>query len=350
MTNVAGRLAMSVACICIVAGCRKEKSAGGELRTSTAVNPAAADTDVTPDQVIAALEGAYGVHPGDRRNHTKGFCALGSFKGSAEGKVYSRSRLFSGDSIPVTARFSVAGGDPDVSDAIPGPRGLALEYQLQQGGRMHMTMINTPMFFAATPRTFLDKMIALRVDPKTGKPDPEAYKRFEETHPDNTGQANYLAAHNPPPNLANSSYFGIHAFKFVDDRNDTTLVRWRFAPEDGEKELSNEQLKTMPHDFLEAAMVERMRRGPVRWIMWFAVGQKGDSESDPTVMWPTQRKQINAGTLTLTSAMPNDGGPCARINYDPLVLTDGIVPSNDPVLLFRSPSYAVSFRQRIEGK
>jgi catalase len=37
-----------------------------------------------------------------------------------------------------------------------------------------MTMLNTPMFFAAMPRTFLDKMLALKPDPATGKPDPQA--------------------------------------------------------------------------------------------------------------------------------------------------------------------------------
>ena len=42
---------------------------------------------------------------------------------------------------------------------------MALEFRLPNGGLQHMTMINTPMFFAAMPRTFLDKMLALKPDP-----------------------------------------------------------------------------------------------------------------------------------------------------------------------------------------
>ena len=45
---------------------------------------------VTPTDVVTALEGAYGVHPGQRRNHTKGMCALGSFVGTPEAASYSQ--------------------------------------------------------------------------------------------------------------------------------------------------------------------------------------------------------------------------------------------------------------------
>ena len=41
---------------------------------------------------------------------------------------------------------------------------------------------------------------------------------------------------------------------------------------------------------------------------------------------------------------------CKNINYDPLVMSDGIAPTDDPVLLFRSPSYAVSFVKRLQGQ
>src|SRR4029077_13713502 len=99
--------------------------------------------EVLADQVVTALEGAYGVHPGQRRNHTKGFCALGTFVGKPEAAAYSRSALFSRKPVPVVARFSIAGGDPHVPDAERSPRGMALEFRLPNGSLQHMTMINT---------------------------------------------------------------------------------------------------------------------------------------------------------------------------------------------------------------
>jgi len=39
-----------------------------------------------------------------------------------------------------------------------------------------------------------------------------------------------------------------------------------------------------------------------------------------------------------------------NINYDPLVMSDGIAPTDDAVLLFRSPSSAPSFVKRLRGQ
>ena len=108
--------------------------------------------EVTAEQVVNALEGVYGVNRGKRRNHTKGFGALGSFVGAPEAAAYSRSALFSEHEIEVVARFSVAGGDPEASDSERSARGLGLEFRLPGGGLHHITMLHTPMFFATIPK------------------------------------------------------------------------------------------------------------------------------------------------------------------------------------------------------
>jgi hypothetical protein len=58
----------------------------------------------SPDAMIQALQGAFGAHPGFRKNHAKGTCATGSFVGLLEATSYSRSALFSGATIPVVAK------------------------------------------------------------------------------------------------------------------------------------------------------------------------------------------------------------------------------------------------------
>jgi catalase len=55
------------------------------------------------------------------------------------------------------------------------------------------------------------------------------------------------------------------------------------------------------------------------------------------------------GTLTISSAMAQQGAGCVQVNDDPLVMGEGIAPTNDPVLLFRSPSYALSYIKRLQG-
>ena len=142
-----------------------------------------AGTDVTAPQMIDAFEGTFGVNQGQRKNHTKGTCAAGEFVGTADAAVLSRSLLFSGKTIPVLARFSLGGGNPQVPDAAPAPRGMALELRLG-GALQHITMINVPIFGATTPASFRDALVAAKPDPKTGQPDPEKLKAYAATHPD----------------------------------------------------------------------------------------------------------------------------------------------------------------------
>jgi catalase len=71
-----------------------------------------------------------------------------------------------------------------------------------------------------------------------------------------------------------------------------------------------------------------------------------DPVSDATVAWPTDSRDIDAGTVTLTSVDTERAGNARDINFDPLVLPDGIEPSDDPLLSARSAAYAASFRLR----
>lgn len=306
--------------------------------------------DVTPLQVVDTIEATFGVTPGERRNHIKGTCAIGEFVGAKEAAKFSRSVLFSGKSIPVVARFSLAGGNPKAPDTAKSARGMALEFKLPDGSLHHMTMLNTPVFGAAQPRTFLDLMVAMKPDPATGKPDPERIKAFKVSHPDNKAQADFLSNNNPPSSYANSAYFGIHTFKFINQNDKTTLVRWHFVPHDGEKQLDESALNSSPANFLEQALIKRTAQGVVKWDMMVALGEPGDTQDNPTIAWPESRKQIKAGTLSITEAMPQKGADCEKINFDPLVLSNGIAPTNDPILLFRSPAYAVSFAKRLSGE
>ena len=304
---------------------------------------------VTADQAVSAIEGAFGVNPGERRNHIKGTCAAGEFTGTPVAAAYSRSGLFSGKAVPVVARFSLSGGNPKAPDTAKSARGMALEFRLPDGSLQHMSMLNTPMFGAAQPQTFYDLMVAMKPDPATGKPDPEKIKAFKASHPDNRMQAEFLNTNNPPANYANSSFFGIHTFKFTGKDKKVTLVRWRFVPQDGVKLLSDDELKSMPPDFLEQRLIDRTKQGPTRWDMMVTIGVAGDPEDNPTLAWPKERKEIKAGTLTISSATPQKGAECEKINFDPLVMADGIEPTNDPILLFRSPAYAISYAKRTGG-
>lgn len=310
----------------------------------------AADSTTGP-QMIDAFEGTFGVHPGQRRNHIKGTCAAGEFLGTTDAAALSRSALFSGKPIPVVARFSLGGGNPEVPDAAPAPRGMALEFRIPGGALQHITMINTPIFAAASPASFREALIAAKPDPQTGKPDPEKLKAYAATHPDAMASTQYASQHTPTANYYQTTYFSVHTFKFVDGKGTEHPVRWRFVPRDGTKEMTAAELKAAPRDFLEKNLIERTAKGPAVWDMIVYVGEPGDAQDNPTLAWPESRRHFKAGALTITQATAQQKGMlCEPINFDPLVMSDGMRPTNDPILLFRSPAYAVSFGKRMSDQ
>lgn len=304
----------------------------------------------TAPEVVDAIEKVFGVNPGQRRNHIKGTCAEGEFVGTPEAAKLSRSALFSGKPVPVVARFSLSGGNPKAPDTAKSGRGLAVQFKLPEGRLHHFTMLNTPMFGASVPATFRDAMVAMRPDPATGKPDPEKMKDFRASHPDAHAQGDYLASRNPPASYANSSFWGIHTFKFVDAKGAVTPVRWQFVPVDGEKPLTEEEMKAAGASFLEDRLVERAKQSPVKWDMVVTIGEAGDAMDDPTQSWPAGRKTVKAGTLAIKAALAQKGSACEAINYDPMVMAEGIEATNDPVLRFRSPAYAIPFGKRASGQ
>ena len=286
-----------------------------------------------------------------RRNHAKGTCATGEFVGEPSTQELSRSTLFSGSKVSVLARFSVGGGNPEVADIDASlPRGMALEFHLPGGGVQHMTMVNTPIFGGATPQSFNDAIVASRPDPNTGKPDPKRLSDYMASHPDARPLAAWSKHHGPTASYFQSTYYSIHTFEFLDAKGAAHPVKWRFVPRDGVKELTAAQIASAPHDFLETTLIERAHRGDLRWDLVVYVGEPGDPTDDPSVAWPESRRHFVAGTLTINDATPQHGAACEKINFDPLVMADGIAPTNDPVLLFRSPAYAVSFGKRLSGQ
>src|SRR5262249_30430590 len=140
----------------------------------------------------------------------------GNFVGAKEAAALSSSVLFTGKAIPVIARFSLGGGNPEVPDAAPAPRGMALEFRLPGGSLQHITMINTPIFAAASPASLPEAILAAKPDPKTGQPDPEKLQAYAASHPDAMALRQYSSEHTPTANYYQTTYFSVHPFKFVD--------------------------------------------------------------------------------------------------------------------------------------
>jgi catalase len=310
--------------------------------------PARAQTaPATPQALVGALEGTFGQHAGFRRSHAKGICAEGSFVGNAEGQRLSRASVFSGQPAPAVLRFSVGGGNPNLSDTSRSVRGLGVVLTLPNNESFGMAMISSPMFFAATPEQFVSFIESRRPDPATRMPDPQKVAAHNAAFPETTRQGAWLAANAPPASYATAAYNSASSFIFVDRAGERRHARWSFVPVAGVQGLTAEQMQSLPGNFLFDELRQRAARGPVAFDMMVTLAQPGDEVSNPTIAWPADRPAVNVGRLTVTAVSPDDGGSCRAIIFNPTALPAGIEPSADPTLPARAPSYAVSLSRRL---
>ena len=311
------------------------------------VNPVLADGSATPVQFIDTFAKIFGEHKGERKGHAKGFCVSGSFVGAKSMSSYSKSALFSGDSYPLTGRFSMAGGNPKAAENSRSPRGFAAQIKLNNGEIQHFALLSTPIFGAKDPDSFLGLLMASIPDAQTGKPDMAKIAAYRKAHPDTLAQAEYLTKTAPPASYANTPYFGLHTFYLENSAGKQQAVRWQLQPLDGVKGLTEQEISAKPSDFLQQRLTAQLSKAPVKFKLQFQLAAAGDNLLDPSKAWPAERTVLEGGELQISAL---GGDSCKNINFDPNVLASGISASQDPILQMRSGAYAVSFGKRLSGQ
>jgi catalase len=304
---------------------------------------------LTPARFIDTFERVNGLAPGFRRNHAKGVCVAGAFESNGLGSRLSRALVFEKGRVPVVGRFALAGGKPYAADAVRSVRSMALQFVLRDGEQWRTGMNDIPVFAVATPEAFHDQLEAFASDPATGKPNPIKVAEFFDRYPESARAIQKIKEQPPTGGFEDSTYRSLNAFKLVDEKGVTTPVRWSMVPD---HPVSPPAVLPKEGDanFLFDALIERVHREPVRWHLVMTLGHADDPTNDATVEWPADREKVDVGTLTIDRIESEDTGEARTINFDPLVLPDGIDPSDDPLLSARSAAYSVSFRRRLGEK
>ncbi|MEV0948515.1 catalase family peroxidase [Rhodococcus sp. NPDC049939] len=299
---------------------------------------------LTPFRFVDRFEQVFGKHDGFRRNHAKGLSATGHFTSNGAGAEISRAVVFQPGIIPVTGRFSLSGGVPYAADAYSTIRGLGLMFTLPNGEQWRTAMVSIPVFLDSTPEGFSERLLASQPDPATGNPDPDKMAAFLERHPETAAAMEIIAEQPPSSGFDNSTFHGLNAFRFTDSAGAIRPVRWMMVPEQPYE--SADPVQPPDRDFLFDDLIRTVVNRPLHWRLMLTIGQPGDPTNDATKPWPAHRHTIDAGTLTIDSVQTEEHGNARDINFDPLVLPDGIARSDDPLLSARSAVYAKSFLRR----
>lgn len=298
---------------------------------------------VSPDKAIEAIRGAGGAQPGCRALHAKGALYRGTFTASPDAVMLSHAKHLDGSTVPALVRFSNGSGNPKQRDGLPGVRGMAVKFTLPDGSTTDVSAQTARLFVSSTPDGFIDLLKAMR----PGLTTPLRMARYLLTHPGFFGALPILRdANRVPASYATIEYHGLHAFRWVAADDSARFVRYHLVPAAAaENYLSGATALSKDPDFLTEELNERLEGGPVRFDFRVQVAGPTDSTVDPSAAWQSTQI-VTVGSLEITGRDTEREHDGDIVVFDPMRVTDGIEPSDDPVLRFRTLAYSASVKLR----
>jgi catalase len=303
-----------------------------------------ADQDLA-QQIFDLMVRAPGIKPGYRPLHAKGIVCQGTFAPSKDAATLSKAAHFQKASVAVIVRFSDGAPDPSLPDNDPnaGPRGMAIRFELPDGGKADIVAISHNGFVVGTVEDFLALEQALAAtDPS--KPHPWPIEAFLMAHP----LALKFVQDNQvkPASFATEAFFSNNSFVFVNKNGVKQPGRYQILPAAGTQHLSDADAKAKSADYLFQDLKTRLAAGPIKFRLVVQLPNPGDSTKDSSLVWPDDRKTLDVGTISITSVVADSAGTERKLVFDPTHLTDGIELSDDPLPALRAQVYSLSAERR----
>ena len=307
---------------------------------------AQAQNATTGGQIVDVMNKLWGRHPGARANHAKGIVAEGTFVATPEAAGLSKAAIFTGQSVPVTVRFSDSTGLPRIPDASDdaNPHGMSLAFHLPDGGQVDVVANSLAFFPVATGEEFLELLRALG-ESGPDAPKPTKAEQFIASHP---AVPKAFGSARTPTSFARETYNGINAFVFVNGKNERQAFRYRFSPAAGTEYMSAADAAKAGPDVLVQDLASRLAAGPVVFRVMAQLAGPGDQTKDSTQPWPDTTRMADMGIITLTRLAGDNGKAEGALRLLPNRLTPGIEISDDPLITSRVQAYLISFGRRAQ--
>jgi len=221
---------------------------------------------------------------------------------------------------------------------------MSVKFHLPDGSDTDIVINSLRFFPVATPVEFRDLLLAIAAT-KPDSPKPTKLDDFLAGHP---AAPKALATPQTPSSFASDEYFGVDAFQFVDKAGKKQPFRYQAEPMAGVSHLSKDEAAKQSPDYLSDELKERLKKGPVQFRLLAQIAEPGDPTKDATIPWPDSRRKVELGVLTLTTPAPDNEAASKQLLFLPGQVTDGIEPSDDPLIPLRDGVYAISFSRRSE--
>lgn len=296
----------------------------------------------------------------ERVVHARGAGAFGEFVAADNFSVYTKAKFINqkGKKTPVFVRFSTVIHGNGSPESLRDPRGFATKFYTEEGN-YDIVGNNLPVFFIRDAIKFPDMVHSLKPSPITNKQDPNRFFDFFSSLPESTHMLTRLYSdYGIPANYRQMNGSSVHAFKWVNDKNEVVYVKYSWKTKQGEKNLSAEEAsKIQGADFQHATndLYENIKKGNnPQWDLYVQMIKAEDFGKydfyplDPTKTWPEDLvKPMLVGTMTLNKIPDNYFESVEQSAFAPGSLIPGVEASEDKLLQGRLFSYFDTQRYRM---
>lgn len=299
------------------------------------------------EEIVAKIRRILGDFPGYRALHADGRLYRGSFRAAPEAAAFTRARHLQGGEVPVTVRFSKGGGDPFAH--FSATVGMAVRFWLADGRVTNLVMLSQKLFVANSIAQFLGLLEAGLPTEAGGPVNREGLQAFLAQNPNSARVFRMRAESLAPVSFAHTEFNSVHAFRYVNAAGVATPARCHWVPVAGVKGQPVAVLAEQPADVLYRELEARLVAAPVAFDLVLEIAEPDDPLDDATALWPEGRRRVAIGRLTVEAPMAEAETGDPVMNHDPTQLTDGIEPTDDPILQIRRGVYEVSAAGRSGG-
>lgn len=300
----------------------------------------------------------------ERIVHARGSAAHGIFECTDAIPELTKANLFQkkGTKCEVFVRLSTVAGGAGSVDTPRDVRGFATKFYTQEGN-WDLVGNNIPVFFIQDAIKFPDLIHAVKMEADKGFPQAasahDTFWDFISLMPESMHMIMWaMSDRTLPRSLRMMEGFGVHTFRFVNDKGEGTFVKFHWRPRLGmQSTVWDEAVKLAGadpdfhrrdlHDAIESGDFPEWDLGVQTFDEKFAAKLPYDV-LDATKLIPEELLPLRIiGKLTLNRNTVNHFAENEQVAYLPSNIVPGIEFTNDPLLQGRLFSYLDTQKSRL---
>lgn len=302
----------------------------------------------------------------ERIVHARGSGAHGVFKLYESQSAFTKADFLNDTKAetPVFVRFSTVAGSKGSSDLARDVRGFAVKFYTKQGN-FDLVGNNMPVFFIQDAMKFPDLIHAVKPEPDHEMPQAasahDTFWDFISLMPESAHMIMWAMSDRAiPRSLRMMEGFGVHTFRFVNEKGEGCFVKFHWKPLLGVHAVAWDEAQNISGkdpDFHRRDLWEAIESGAFpEWELGVQIVSEADEFKfefdllDPTKLIPEELVPVQLiGKMTLNRNPDNFFAETEQVAFHVGNIVPGIDFSNDPLMQGRLFSYTDTQLLRLGG-